>query len=164
MGNLNFDTTEVAPKNMDFEPLPKGRYRARMVGSEVKVTKDQLGLYLAMEFDVTEPGFEGRKVFSNLNIKNKSEKAEQIAKGLLSALCKACGKVGIVDDSTDLHDIEVVLKLDVGKADGDYAAKNEIKGFYPVDKGAPQIAKAPAAVAPTKTKAPTPIEDDEVPF
>lgn len=158
MGNLNFDSTETPPKNLDFEPVEPGRYLSRVVDSEVKPTRDGLGLYLALTFELDEPGFEGKKVFTNLNIKNKSAKAEQIAKGMLSALCRACGKIGIVDDSSDLHDLPVIIKVTIAEASGDYAAKNEVKGFYPVEKGAP-VVKATAAAQPI-----TDLDSDELPI
>lgn len=157
MGNLNFDSTETPPKNMDYEPVPPGRYLSHITDSEVRPTRDQLGLYLALTFEVDEPGFEGKKIFTNLNIKNKNPKAEQIAKGMLSALCRACGKIGIVDDSSDLHDIPVVLKVTISEASGEYAAKNEVKGFYPAEKG--PVVKAPAAAKPI-----TDLDSDELPI
>lgn len=146
MGNLQFDVDEHEPKNMNFEPLPKGRYLAMISSTEVKPTSNGAGMLLKLEFDILESGFEGRKVFDQLNIKNPSEKAEQIGRGMLSALCRALGKLGIVDDSTELHDLPLIISVKIEPASAGYQAKNKITGFYPAEKvQAPKKKAAPAA-------------------
>jgi len=160
MGNLNFDTSEAPAQNMDFEPLPPGRYLAQVSASDVKTTQAGDGYYLQLTFDVQEPGYEGRKVWTNLNIKNKNPKAEQIAKGMLSALCKACGKVGFVDDSSDLHDIPVIIKVAITEGKAGYEARNEVKAFYAATP------EKPAKVSAKKKTLAPPVEEEEdaIPF
>ena len=128
MGNINHNVEEHEQES-SFEVLPKGIYEALITASEVKNTKAGTGKYLQVEFTIFEEEYAGRKVFCNLNISNESEKAQKIGLGQLSALCKACGKTGIVDDSSELHDLPVMIKVDVGE----YLdrPKNEVKGFAP---------------------------------
>lgn len=133
MGNLDFDVDGTPARNMDFDPLPKGRYLAQVGNSEVVPTQKGDGLILKLTFDVLEAGFEGRKVFDQLNIQNPSEKAQQIGRGMLSALCKACGKTGTVSESYEIHEIPVVVAVKLDESPG-YAPKNKITGFYPATK------------------------------
>ena len=169
MGNLNFQTDSVAPSNLDFEPLPNGRYRAMISASEVKATSDGTGMRLVLEMSILESGFEGRKVFGGLNIRNKSSKAQDIGLGMLSSLCQALGKVGIVDDSSELHDKPFILGVKVKPASGEYAAGNEVTGFWAITGGArtPTAGAAPKATnkAPTTPAAEqTSFADDDIPF
>lgn len=161
MGNLsdNIDNRDVAPQNYgDFSPLPDGRYKAQLTASEVKQTKAG-GLMLKLTWDILEKEYAGRKVFGQLNIVNASEKAQQIGRGQLSALAKACGKTGIPEDSMELHDIPHVIKLVTVESPG-FEPRNEVKGFYDLGK------------AESKEEAPTKIgnvavvaaEDDSLPF
>lgn len=130
MGIINHNTEDHQARNADFEPLPDGRYLAQMVDSEVKATSRGDGMILKATFEILEPGFEDRKVFTNFNIQNPNEKAEQIGRGMLSSLCKACGKTGLVEDSEDLHEIPVVIRVKVEPAQGEYGPKNVVTGFY----------------------------------
>lgn len=160
MGNLQFDVDEHEPKNMNFEPLPKGRYLAMISSTEVKPTSNGAGMLLKLEFDILESGFEGRKVFDQLNIKNPSEKAEQIGRGMLSALCRALGKLGIVDDSTELHDLPLIISVKVEPASEGYEAKNKVNGFYPADLK-PAVASKKKAAPAAKKKALEVVEAEE---
>lgn len=160
MGNLsdNGVDTGAAPRNMDSEPLPKGRYLAKMVKSELKITSSNTGLRLACEWDVLEPGYEDRKVWSNFNVKNQNEKAQQIGLGMLSACAQACGKPGIPDDSSDLHDIPHVVALRIEEGSGGYGPKNVVSGFYPAAGagGAALGGTLPTTVSPA-------FDADEIP-
>lgn len=126
MGNLNFNVEENESEN-DYTALPKGSYEAIITASTVKNTKGGTGQYLQVEFTITEESFEGRKAFANFNIKNDSEKAQRIGLGQLSALCKACGKTGIVDDSSELHGLPVIIMLDIEEYN--HRQKNVVKGY-----------------------------------
>lgn len=161
MGNLsdNIDNRDVAPQNYgDFSPLPDGRYRAQLTASEVKTTSKG-GLMLKLTWDILEKEYAGRKVFGQLNIVNESQKAQQIGRGQLSALAKACGKVGIPEDSMELHEIPHVIKLVTVETPG-YQPRNEVKGFYEDGK------QIPKETAPTKigNVAIVAADDDSLPF
>lgn len=145
MGNLSdvIENRDVAPQNYgDFEPLPPGKYRAHIINSEVKTTAKG-GLMLKCEWLIMDSGYEGRKVWNQFNIVNDSEKAQVIGRGQLSSLARACGKVGIPEDSTELHEIQHIIKVGIESSLG-YPDKNVIKGYFTLDGHAPE--KAP----PTK--------------
>lgn len=157
MGNLdNFDSSTTEPFSTDFEPLPPGLYSTKIVESEVKNTlAGNGGKYLKLRFEVLGGEFQNRILFINLNIKNPNPKAQKIGLGQLSALCRAVGKIGIVDDSSALHDIPLVVKVDIEEGSGDYRDKNVIKAFYPAkDK----------AIETASPKLPSSFESDEIPF
>lgn len=141
MANLNFNANDVEPTT-PFEPIPNDKYRAMVIESEIKPTKNGTGHYLQLVWEVLDGDFKGRRIWDRLNISNQNKQAEEIAQRTLSAICRAVG-VMQVRDSQQLHQkpayIKVVVKQDTG-----YEPRNDIKGYEPVD-GAASIAPAPAA-------------------
>lgn len=135
MGNLgNFNSAEVEPQSMNFDPLPAGKYLCHVSESEVKETSKG-GEMLKLTFEVDEAAWEGRKIWTNLNIVNDNPKAQQIALGMLSALCRAVGKVGLVSDSAQLHDKLVIVSVGIEAGTVEYPnPKNRVTGFYPAEK------------------------------
>lgn len=113
MANLmGFDATKHEPSTGDFEPLPVGEYMAVITASEMKTTRAGDGEYLALTFQVIDGPHKGRNLWSNLNLKNPSEKAVQIAHGELSAICRAVG-VLTPRDSAELHNIPLIVKVKI---------------------------------------------------
>lgn len=137
MGNLDFieDRENIQPVSTDFTPIPPGRYRAFVSGTDLKATKNGDGLMLVVTHDIDDDEYRGRKIFTNLNIKNASEKAQAIGRGQLSSLARACGKTGIPEDSASLHDIPHLIKVGIEQSLG-YEPKNVVKGFYKLDSKA----------------------------
>lgn len=134
MALLNFNAANVAPAT-PREPIPGGWYDAKVTDSNVTPTKDGTGLRLNLTFTVIGGQFDGRKVFEGLNIKNKSEKAQQIAHEQLSAICHA---VGILDlkQSEQLHGHPLKIKVKVRPEQDGYEARNEINGYENIAKSA----------------------------
>lgn len=128
-------------ESMEFTVLPAAWYPAELVKSELKDTKTSGGKYIALKFRITdniivdgeEVKSEGRFVFTNLNIVNKSETAVKLAYSDLKALCAACNHEGELEDTIDLHDIEHQIKLSVKAETSEWPAKNEIKGYKAID-------------------------------
>ena len=124
-------------EDMEFKPLKAGWYPAELVKSELKITKDKKGKYLSFQFKVTEDAndesSEGRFVFTNLNIVNANETAVKIAHSDLKAICEAVGHEGELEDTVDLHNIELQIKLSVKAATSEWPEKNEIKGYRYAD-------------------------------
>ncbi len=113
MGNLEgFDATTA--EDVSFGPIPAGSYKAIITGSQMKKTKDGEGEYLELAFQVTSGEFEKRKLWSRLNLKNRSADAVKFGKSDLAKICKA---VNIMrpKDSSDLHnaEMEIVVKVSV---------------------------------------------------
>ena len=124
-------------EDMEFKPLKAGWYPAELVKSELKTTKDKKGKYLSFQFKIIEDAndekSEGRFVFTNLNIVNKNETAVKIAHSDLKAICEAVGHEGELEDTVDLHNIPLMIKLSVKPETPQWPAKNEIKGFKAYD-------------------------------
>jgi len=128
MANLNgFNANEVDP-NVPFEVRPAGEYIAHMVASETKENSKKTGTFLLCEFEVIEGPHKGAKFWDRLNLSNPSPQAVSIARGSLSAICRAVG-VMKPKDSTELHNLPLVLIVKLKKRDDNGEDTNEIKGY-----------------------------------
>lgn len=157
MGNLNFDSSKTEPTSMDFSPLPPGKYLAHVSASEV-VETSKGGEMLKLTIVIDDELFKNRQVWTNLNIVNDSEKAQQIALGMLSALCRAIGKVGIVSDSSQLHDKKFLVGLGIDPGNVQYPEpRNKVTGFFPVEKNG----KATKNLKAAKEAVENPAEETE---
>ena len=153
-GAQGFDSTQIAPSE-DFSPLPAGSYDVIITNVEVKKTKAGTGQYLALEFTVSGGQLQGRKVWSNLNLINPSQKAVEIAQRDLSAICQAVGKPRVQHEgellNCSLH-IKVIVKDD----------RNEVKSYATgatpnIPAGAPTTTTtvmSPGVAAPAAVAAP----------
>lgn len=123
-----FDASTVEP-NQGFEPLPAGEYQAVIVASEMKPTKAGTGRYLELQLQILNGKYQNRKLFDRLNIDNPNEQAVQIAKGTLSAICRAVN-VLTPKDSSELHNKPLTISLKV-KNDDKGNPQNEVNGYKP---------------------------------
>lgn len=129
MANLSgFDARTVEP-NQGFDAIPAGDYPAVIIDSKMKPTKDGKGQYLELQLQILNGPFQNRKLFDRLNLVNASEKAVQIAKGTLSAICRAVN-VLTPNDSAELHNKPLTVKVAVGKDDKGNP-NNDVKGYKP---------------------------------
>jgi len=158
MANLGetFEVSTLPQGNTgNFDPLPAGWYSATMAGAELKATKSGTGQYISIRYDITGPTHQGRVVFGNLNIRNANPKAEEIGRQQLGDICRAIG-LARVGDTDQLIGHSLMVKLDVEKSE-QYGDKNNVKGFKPINGGAPSIVAKPAATvaaAPAKSAPP----------
>lgn len=121
MANLSgFDASKVEP--VSFDAVPPGEYTVMIVKSELKTTKAGDGQYLKLQMQIADGQHKGRTLFDNLNIVNSNSQAEQIAKGTLSAICRAVG-VMTPKDSSELHNKPMTATVTV--KDG----QNQVKGY-----------------------------------
>jgi hypothetical protein len=157
-----FDANEL-PQGTggNFEPLPEGNYNATITQAELKNTNDGGGQYIKLRLDITGPSHQGRVIFSNLNIKNASAKAEEIGRQQLGDIMRAVG-LAKVTDTDQLIGGNVNIKLTIRAARTDektgktYESSNEVKGYRAINGGAaPAAFKAAApAAAPAAASAP----------
>lgn len=129
-----FNAGEVEP-NVAIAPVPADTYECIIVASEKKATTAGDGEYLKLELQITRGQFQNRKLWDNLNIRNKNATAQQIALGTLSAICRAVG-VLTPKDSIELHNKPLMVKV-VVKTDAEYGPKNVVKGYSARVIGAP---------------------------
>ena len=145
-GNLSgFNAAEVEPQG-SFEPIPAGWYTAMITDSEFKPTKNGNGEYLQLRLDVIEGEHEGRVLFDRLNLNNPNQTAVEIAQRQLSAICRAVG-VMTPQDSNDLHDRPLKVKVSIRPAGNGYEASNEVKAYEAADGGQPAAAQSGGGAA-----------------
>ena len=109
-----FDANTVQPTS--FDVLPAGEYDAVIVASSMEPTSNGQGKYLKLELQVLNGPYQNRKLFDNLNLENANAKAVEIARGTLSAVCRAVG-VLTPKDSSELHDKPMRVKVKVTKSE-----------------------------------------------
>ena len=155
MANLNnFDATNVDP-SVALDPIPAGKYIAVITETEMKPTKAGGGKYLQATFQIIDGEYKGRLVWARLNLENKSEMTVKIARGELSAICRAVG-VMAPKDSVELHNIPLEINVGLKKRDDNGEFTNVIKGYGKKGgnggggaAGAPS--RVPAGVGPGST-------------
>ena len=150
MAALNFNAAAVEPQQ-SFDALPPGRYEAIISASEMKDTKAGTGQYLQLTFDVVGGQYEGRKLWSRLNLVNPNATAVQIAERELSAICHCVG-ILVPEESEELHDALLVIDViqELNPMSGQQT--NRIKGYSQVSAPAPKA--KPAAPAAGKVATP----------
>jgi hypothetical protein len=135
--------------NGDFTPLPAGWYNATITKAELRDTNDKTGQYISVRYDITGPTHQGRVVFGNLNIKNKSTKAEEIGRSDLGSLMRAIN-LARVTDTDQLIGGNLSIKLDIRPSRTDastgktYEPSNDVKAYRASEGStAPKMASAP---------------------
>ena len=147
MSDLNgFDANQVEPVT-NFDPVPAGKYLAVMTASEMKPTKNGNGSFLELQFQVIEGEHANRNVWARLNLDNPNPQAVQIARGQLSALCRAVG-VLTPKDSCELHNLPLVIDVRCKKRQDTDEMANEIKGFLKKEAPAPAPARPASSSTP----------------
>lgn len=140
----NFDASQVDP-SVALDPIPAGKYLAVVSDSEYKPTKNGGGKYLQLTFQIIDGEHKGRLVWARLNLENKSEMTVKIARGELSAICRAVG-VMQPKDSVELHNVPLEISVGLKKRDDNGEFTNVIKGY--AKKGAAAAPRATAAAGP----------------
>ena len=143
-----FELDDLPAGGRDFEPIPAGVYMAKITQAELKATKAGNGEYISLRFDIIGPTHQGRVVFSNLNIKNPSQKAEEIGQSQLGDIMRAIG-IGKVRDTDQLVGGDLNIKV-VVKNDEVYGNKNEVKAFSAINGSAPPKAAKAAGAKPNQ--------------
>lgn len=149
MVKIEFDANEYEPMG-SFDPLPVGEYLVVISDSTINENSKGTGKYLQLVYDVVEGEYSGRKLFDRLNIINDSETAQKIAKGQLSAICRAVGVMS-PENTEELHDKPFVVKVGIKPATDLYQASNTIKAYK--SKDGKDIAKTTEAKKPSGSPA-----------
>lgn len=144
---------ETLPENQSFEPIPSGWYLATVTSSDVKQTKDGTGVYIDLQFTVVGPDHAGRIVFEKINIRNNSQRAEEIGLGTLRGLLAAVGLPGI-EDSDELLNKTAEIKVGLEKPQEGYEQRNNIREYRAVSGSIPQVTQASSAARPSAFSAP----------
>ena len=152
LSSYNFDASTIEPSN-SYDPIPAGWYKAIISNSEMKPTRDGYGEYLSLTLQVIEGQYENRLVFARLNLKNANDKAVDIARKDLAAICRAVGVMS-PQSSEELHDKPLMIKVKIRPAQGEYDASNDVGGYKAVEGAnltpAPKPQTPPPAATPAK--------------
>ncbi len=159
------DDRAVAPSTGIPDPVPPGEYTLQADKLELVATKDGTGMMLKAELSVVAGEFEGRKIFPQFNIRNKSSQAQTIGIGEFKAMSLACG----VDYEVSRTDTDQLLykpframvgmeKEQINPTTGiPYPPKNRVTKYIPSDLSPAPVRSAapiPAAAAPRQAPAP----------
>ena len=140
-----FDANQVEPSG-DFEPIPAGKYPAVITESEMKPTKNGAGSYLQLTFQIIDGDYKNRVLWARLNLDNPNATAVKIAQAELSAICRAVGVLA-PRDSTELHNLPLVIHVRCKKRTDTGEINNEIRGYS--KKEQPAVSAAPATTNST---------------
>lgn len=143
-----FDATEVEPSTA-FDPIPAGKYLALITASEMKANKAGTGQFLQLTFQIIDGEYKNRLLWGRLNLDNPNTTAVKIARAELSAICRAVGVLA-PNDSTDLHNLPLVVHVRCRKRADTGEITNEIKGYSKKDQPAAPAAPAANSTPPWK--------------
>lgn len=166
MAKLNFNAAKEEGMD-DYSVVPADHYNVQIVKSEVADTKAKKeakaqnknieGSLLKLQFKIIDGKFKGRIIFGQYNIANPNAQCVEISKKQMKTLCDAIGKPNGVEDSNEMHNIPLQIKVSVKPAQGVYAEQNEIK-FYAKYEG-PKVAGAGTVASKNPAKNPAKTED-----
>lgn len=111
----------------DFSPLPAGEYSVKIADAEICNTKAGTGQYIKLRLDVTGPSHQGRVLFSNINIQNPSQKAEEIGRQQLGSIMRAINLPNLAD-TDQLIGGEMSVKVTIRKSD-EFGDQNDVKSY-----------------------------------
>ena len=124
MAQLNFNAAEIDTTSRDA--IPSGTYEAIITDSEMKATKNGLGMGINLTFEILSEGpAKGRKVFVWINYEHPKVEAQRIGREELASLCKAVG-VTDLNDPVQLHNLPLLITVGLDKND---PTRNVIKAY-----------------------------------
>lgn len=141
----DMNSYELIPDNTELT--------VKIVDSDYVENSKGNGHFLRLEREVVGGKYDGKKIWSNLNLDNPSKTAVEIANKEFATTCRACGVIN-VEDSEELHGIEHTVKVGIRKGQGDYPDQNTIKKIQALEG---------AAVPPKTGKKSTEETEDEMP-
>lgn len=141
MAQLDYDTSTVSPYQGRSVWNP-GRYAFEIVKADKKPTKSGSGEFVAVEFRDEN----GRRYWSNYNVKNESAECENIGRQQFAALHHAAG-MPVLRDTNQLIGRRVVLEIGVRKRRDTGEDENVVRGHFPA--GTPTTPPSAAMLAPS---------------
>lgn len=158
MANIAGSYDPNAEPSGEFEPVPAGEYRAKIIESEIDdISKtNNYGRCLKITWQIETGPFDGRLIWQRLNMwgenMNNIEKVISIAQSQFAAIRQATGKMA-PQDSSELHHIPCNIRVKIkNDPSGQYGPSNEVTSVKPVG-GAP-VAQNGQQFAPPQKQAP----------
>jgi hypothetical protein len=101
---ISFNASQVTPNSGSMPVHEAGIYTVALVSTNEKAVKDKPGAsYAEMAMQIIDGAGKGSKIVDNLNLKNPSQQAVDIAYGQLSAYCHVAGVIHIQQSLAELH-------------------------------------------------------------
>jgi len=122
-----------------FKELVPGEYLAEIIDTEISPTKAGTGEKLTLKFEVVEGEFSSTWIYHNLNIANPNPQAVEISSRQLAQICRAVNMDGFQTPDALLGK-RCTIVVEMGKANGNYPARPEIKSWKPGAQQAEQTA------------------------
>ena len=155
---VNFSSEEAASEALSFDPIPTGKYYARITNIETKecgpTSKNAGKPYWAVEFTIQDGDFENRKVWTNAML-------FEGALYTVAQILKATGhndalQTGVIPDPDDLISKEVTVNVrkqrdsyaEERDGDGEVQWKNEVKGIAAHGDAKPAAKKGKGSLLP----------------
>ena len=147
MADLNgFNANEVEPMN-DFDPIPAGKYVVVITASQFKENKTKTGEYLELTFQVIEGEYKNRLLWARLCLVHPNPTTTKIARAHLADICKAVSVLTPMD-STELHNLPLVINVTVKRRTDNDELANEIKAYLPRESSTEPVTTNKPNVAP----------------
>lgn len=135
------DLSDVQEKK--FVPIHPGRYMMVASDASVRPTRDGTGEFVSVKFTIIEGECEGKTIYNNFNIKNKSEKAQAAGRSQLKAFLTAAGVTNYsLNSVSEINGIIVVGIVKI-KKDPEYGDKPVVAYFEKVDDTPDKSSGAP---------------------
>lgn len=155
---LGINLDEIPEReDQDFAPLAEGDYVVACTATDYKATKAGDGKYLSCKFQILSGPSKGRIIWENMNLVNPSETAVKIGRQKLKELSKAIGIFGTLNDSAQLHDEPLILRMGLNKK-----GEIEVKKFMSINE-TPAPSKGGATGAFVVTH-PAPVKSQKKPW
>ncbi|MCR5347158.1 MAG: DUF669 domain-containing protein [Fretibacterium sp.] len=139
--------------------LPEGDYTVRVSGADVRQAKSGRGQYIHVQFDVLGPKFQGRRLFTCLNIVHDNQEAARIGQQQLRSLLLAGGmgpeQIRRFSDTDQLIGLTCSVRVEIEEGQDPYGPRNRVRGFRKTEDpqpGAPDTPRSVGAFAPAEDK------------
>jgi len=156
MPNINGMYDLNATPQDSMEPIPSGWYQAVIIDCDTKAMKSGNGEYLEITHRVIDGPCKGRLVWARLNLVHRtSAKAQEIAQRQFASVRQATGVLA-PNDSAQLHNIPVWIRVEFVLADPNRAGSrdgNEIRDWKKIND--PPLAAIQQASSPAIPPLPT---------
>lgn len=152
--DLNFNANGIEDV-ADFELIPSGWYPAVIENTEQRECNDGVSKMMMVTFVIIDGQFKGRKLWTNLNLWHKSEKATEFAKRTLATIVRAQGK-SVIGNSSELHNVPMGIKVKAEKRNDTGEMHNSIAAYCSERDiaGKAGSASAPFTAAPSANNQP----------
>jgi hypothetical protein len=141
-----FSTDSLPVSDRSYDLIPEGWYNATITKAELNNTKAGTGQKIDMRYDIVGPTHQGRVVFGTVNVRNQSQKAEEIGRQQLGEIMRAVG-LAKINDSDELIGGSICVRVKIRPAENGYDARNEVSGFKSASGVMPQVTSSPEPTA-----------------